>query len=94
MRGFRVQLRMSSYLRSALLQYLEEAIAETVAQLRVHGLAGVLQGVKFPVANGYMSINALMSEGAQIGTILAGTELFSVQFVPSSPHPDVTNVCR
>lgn len=93
LRTFRVQLRMSSYLRSALLQYLEEAIAETVAQLRVNGLGGLLTGVKFPVANGYVSITALMSEGAAIGTIAAGAESFSVQFIPTAPDADVTNCC-
>src|SRR5258706_254613 len=43
LRTFRVQLGMSGYLRSAFLQYLEEAIAETVAQLRVNGFSGVLE---------------------------------------------------
>ncbi len=94
LRTFRVQLRMSGYLRSAFLQYLEEAIAETVAQLRVNGAGGLLEGVKFPVANGYVSINALMSEGAAIGTIAAGTEVFSVQFIPTASDSDVTNACQ
>jgi len=94
LRTFRVQLGMSAYLRSALLQYLEEAIAETVAQLRVNGFSGLLEGIKFPVANGYVSINNLMSEGAAIGTIAAGTQFFSVQFIPTAPDPDVTNVCQ
>ncbi len=94
LRTFRVQLGMSAYLRSALLQYLEEAIAETVAQLRVNGFSGLLEGIKFPVANGYVSINNLMSEGAAIGTIAAGTQFFSVQFIPTAHDPDVTNVCQ
>jgi hypothetical protein len=94
LRTFRVQLRMSAYLRSAFLKYLEEAIAETVAQLRVNGFSGLLEGVKFPVANGYVSITDLMSEGAAIGTIAAGTQSFSVQFIPTAPDPDVTNVCQ
>src|SRR5260370_27960994 len=45
LRTFRVQLGMSGYLRSMLLRYLEEAIAETVAQLRVNGTTGLLEGV-------------------------------------------------
>jgi hypothetical protein len=89
LRTFRVQLGMSGYLRSALLRYLEEAIAETVAQLRVNGgVSALLTGVKFPVANGYMSINSLVCEGAAIGTITAGTQYFTVQFIPSGPKPD------
>jgi len=81
LRSFRVRLGMAGYLRSALLQYLEEALAETIAQLRVNGV--VLEGLKFPVANGYMTISSLMSEGAAIGTITVGGTLFSVQFIPS-----------
>ena len=93
LRTFRVQLRMSGYLRSAFLQYLEEAIAETVAQLRVNGFNGLLDGVKFPVAYGYVTISDLISEGAVIGTIVAGTQYFTVQFVPSVPPPDTLNAC-
>jgi hypothetical protein len=89
LRTFRVQLGMSAYLRSSLMQYLEEAIAETVAQLRVNGgFTALLEGVKFPVANGYMSISALASEGAAIGTIAAGTQFFTVQFIPSNTKQD------
>lgn len=88
LRTFRVRLGMSGYLRSALLQYLEEAIAETVAQLRVNGFSGVLEGIKFPVANGYVTISNLVSEGAAIGTISAGTQYFTVQFIPSGPSAD------
>lgn len=93
LRTFRVRLGMSAYLRSVLLKYLEEAIAETVAQLRVNGLSDVLRGVKFPVTNGYLSINNLLSEGAAIGTIAAGTQYFTVQFIPSGPDADEVNAC-
>jgi hypothetical protein len=78
---------MSGYVRTAFLRYLEEAIAETVAQLRVNGFMGVLEGVKFPVANGYVTITDLLSEGVAIGTISAGAQLFTVLFIPSGPDP-------
>jgi hypothetical protein len=84
LRTFRVRLGMAGYLRSALLKYLEEALAETVAQIRVGG--SVLEGLRFPVANGYMTISNLASEGAAIGKIIAGGSLFTVQFVPSVHH--------
>src|SRR5262249_12231667 len=86
LRTFRVRLGMSGYLRSSLLQYLEEAIAETVAQLRVNGLSGALEGLKFPVENGYVTISDLACEGVAIGTIAAETQLFSVQFIPANPQ--------
>jgi hypothetical protein len=89
LRTFRVQLRMSGYLRSAFLQYLEEAIAETTAQIRaVGGVSAVLEGVRFPVKNGYVSISDLMSEGAAIGAITVGTQSFTVQFIPTSTASD------
>jgi hypothetical protein len=101
LRTFRVQLAMSGYLRSALLQYLEEALAETVAQLRVNGMSGALTGVKFPVANGYSTIyeyvnlDSMMTEGAAIGSITVGTQVFSVQFIPTSPQPSPPpNTCN
>ena len=98
LRSFRVRLSMASYTRSMLLQYLEEAIAETVAQLRVNGASALLEGLKFPVVNGYMTISSIMSEGAAIGTILAGTQYFTVQFIPDGPDPDFSaqggGVCK
>jgi hypothetical protein len=92
LRTFRVQLRMAGYTRSALLVYVEEALAETVAQLRVNGLSGALQGIKFPVANGYVSVSSVMSEGAAIGTVSVETQFFTVQFIPASPDPDITTM--
>ena len=92
LRVFRVRLSMAGYLRSALLQYLEEALVETVAQFRVNGV--ILEGLKFPVAEGYMTISNLMSEGATIGTIVVGGSFFTVQFIPSAHDAEtVTNAC-
>jgi len=87
LRTFRVRLAMSGYVRSALLQYLEEAMAETVAQLRVNGFGSALVGVRFPVANGYVTISSLTTEGVAIGTITAGTQLFTVRFIVGPPPP-------
>jgi len=39
-------------------------LAETVAQIKVNGV--ILEGLKFPIANGYMTVTNLMSEGAAI----------------------------
>jgi hypothetical protein len=50
---------------------------------------GLLTGIKFPVANGYMPLQTLACEGAEIGTIMLGAQRFSVQVVvgpPSSAH--------
>ena len=45
LREFRADLRLSGYQNSALLRYLEEALAETYAQLRVHGIKNVFEGI-------------------------------------------------
>jgi hypothetical protein len=85
LRRFRAQLAMSAYSRSALMTYLEEALAETVAQLRVNGLQGLMTGIKFPIANGYITLQQLACEGAEIGTVVVGTQRFSAQFIPAGP---------
>jgi hypothetical protein len=85
LRTFRARLAASAYWRSALMQYLEEALVETFAQLRVHGLTGLMTGIRFPVANGYMTLQLLACEGAEIGTLVLGSQRFSVQFVPGPP---------
>lgn len=86
-RTFRARLNMSAYSRSAVLMYLEEAMAETFAQLRVFGLRGLMTGLRFPIGNGYVTLQMLASEGVEIGTINLGGQIFSVQIVLTSPPP-------
>ena len=74
----RAQLNLSRYQRSALLRYLEEAMAETYAQLRVRGLQNVLVGVRFPLEGGYVTISQLVDEGVAIGNIILGGMQFTV----------------
>jgi hypothetical protein len=73
LRQLRAQLSMSGYMRSALLRYIEEAMAESYAQLRVHGLQNILIGIKFPITGGYMTVSQLIGEGVAIGNITIGT---------------------
>jgi len=54
LRNFRVQNRINSYLRSSLWRYIEEALAETTAQVGVFGMRKFFTGIKFPVKNGYV----------------------------------------
>ena len=91
LRSFRARLGMSGYLRSTLLKYIEEAMAETYAQLRVDGLTGLKTGIRFPIKNGYVTVQQLVCEGAEIGTVSVGSEQFSVQFFPSGPDSDNSN---
>ncbi len=38
-----------------------------------------------PVSNGYLTLQQLACEGAELGKIVFGTERFSVQFVAGAP---------
>ena len=78
MRQLRAQLRASGYTRSTFLRYIEEAMAESYAQLRVHGLEGILVGIRFPVQGGYVTVSQLATEGIAIGNITVSGAIFTV----------------
>ena len=82
----RAELRMSAYARSSLLRYLEEAMAEGYAQLRVNGLAQAVQALRFPLQGGYVTVSQLAGEGVAIGTIVLGGSLLHVT-VSLGPMP-------
>jgi hypothetical protein len=69
---------MSAYAHSALLRYLEEALAEGYAQLRMRGLANALREIRFPIQAGYVTVSQLASESRALGTITLGGALFYV----------------
>lgn len=77
----------SAYLRSSVLRYLEEALAESYAQLRVRGLSGVVVGVRFPIANGYVTVSGLAGEGIAIGNIIVGGQMLTVRVVQGRWEP-------
>lgn len=56
LRKFRIRNRTKSYSESSLSRYLEEALAETVAQVRVKGVREFMTGIRFPVQEGYVFI--------------------------------------
>jgi len=77
-RQLRAQLKASAYHRSALMKAIEEAMAESYAQLRVHGLQNILIGITFPLKGGYVTVSQLMAEGVAIGNITIGGMRFNV----------------
>jgi hypothetical protein len=79
MRQLGAQLRASGYWRSALLRYMEEAMAESYAQLRVHGLEKILVGIRFPIDGGYLTVFQVATEGVAIGNITISGALFTVR---------------
>lgn len=53
LRNFRVESRVGSYFGSSLWRYVEEALAETIAQVGINGFRQFFTGLRFPVRNGY-----------------------------------------
>lgn len=76
LRSFRIRNRTTSYERSAFSKFLEEAVAETVAQVSVNGFRSVFRGISFPVAERYVSL--LRTDGnlrpflPEVGGLVAG----------------------
>ncbi len=56
LRQFRIENRTASYTRSTLSKYLEEALAETIAQVGVNGFGQVFKGISFPIREKYVTI--------------------------------------
>lgn len=71
LRQFRVENRVSSYFKSSLYRYIEEAMAESVAQVGVNGFSKVFVGIRFPVANGYV----YLTRGGGYSRVMAGRGL-------------------
>lgn len=85
---FRAALRASAYWRSALIRWLEEALAESYGQLRVRGLGAAWQGLSFPVGppgQAYVTLSELASEGRAIGNIVLGGRYFYVYLRSGQP---------
>ncbi len=79
MRQLRAQLRASGYWRSALLRYIEEAMAESYAQLRVRGFENILVGIRFPIEGGYVTVSQVATEGIAIGNITVSGAQFTIR---------------
>jgi hypothetical protein len=86
-RRLRASVRISGYVRSALLRYLEEAMAEGVAQVRANGLQGVITGIRWPIVGGYLSIDELaVMRGTIVGTIVVDGRIMHVTLVQGQPE--------
>jgi len=69
LREFRVQNRTASYVRSALSKYLEEAFAETYAQVKMGGLGETIVGITFPLKQEYVTLLASRYSSMQQRTL-------------------------
>jgi hypothetical protein len=84
LRDIRADVGMSAYAKSGLCRYLEEALAESYAQVKVNGLRGLPEGLAFPIRNGYVSLGRVATEGA-IGTVIYGGALYAVHVKVNQP---------
>lgn len=66
LRNLRVVMTINGYAKSFILRYLEEAIAETVAQVGTYGLKNVLVGIKFPIRENYVTLTQIGTEATGI----------------------------
>lgn len=62
LRDLRADFGTFGYQKSQLLRYIEEALAETYAQLRVNGIKGLPAGIRFPIKYGYVTLTGVLSE--------------------------------
>ena len=99
LRTVRVEGRRASYTRSSLVTYLEEALAESFAQVSVNGLRGVFTGIVFPVRNGYVTLFSKQVNygvlatpfvpeiaGIYLGVVNAKGWTWDAYFSPSRPN--------
>lgn len=80
MRDIRAKFGIGAYKLSHLIRYTEEAMAETHAQLRTHGFSGVIDGLLYPVNEGYVKVWRVVTEAA-IGTIIVGGTTYGVYLI-------------
>jgi hypothetical protein len=98
LRQYRASNRAGSYMRSSLWRYIEEALAETVAQVGVNGFRALFTGLRFPIQNGYVFLRQGGGYSAGFGGAGAVPEAagiayngvvsgiaFELWFVPTNP---------
>jgi hypothetical protein len=73
LRTFRARMGVKGYANSDLLKYIEEALAESYAQLRVNGIKGLPTGIRFPIANGYVTLRGVLMEAAIVAGAMTVT---------------------
>jgi hypothetical protein len=79
---------------------LEEALAETYAQLKVNGIKGLPAGIAFPVKNGYVKLWKLgpvagtprlpLAAEAAIGTVVVGGYTYGVYVIATEDTSETT----
>ena len=84
----RARVAISGYMRSAMLRYLEEAMAEGYAQVRAEGFTGVIKGIRFPISprTEYISIDEQAGiRGQLLGVIIVNGQAMTVSLQRGLP---------
>ena len=84
-RQFRAGLKASGYWRPAMLQFLEEALAETYSVLKTRGFLAAIRAATFPVSNGYVTVAQLAAEETRVRTIALVGGNYGVFWYSSPP---------
>jgi hypothetical protein len=86
----RARVAISGYVRSAMLRYLEEALAEGYAQIRAEGSKGVIEGIRFSLKgrNPYISISERDQVGGQFFGVIVVTRNADDRHPPAWPCTD------
>jgi hypothetical protein len=79
LRTMRANFGQAAYDNSQLVKYIEEALAETFAQVKVNGVKGFLNGIAFPVKYGYVTVGRVVTEAA-VATIVVGGTTYGVYY--------------
>lgn len=83
LRQARAVLKTNSYLKSYLLRYVEEMLAQTFARVRTNNWRRIFEGVKFPVGDeGYVTVAKMGVEatGILLGPVNVSGMIFNVYF--------------
>jgi hypothetical protein len=85
LRQVRAVLKTNSYLKSYLLRYLEESLAQTIGLFRAKGIniGNLVEGFKFPVGQeGYVTVvkMGVEAKGILLGQINVNGMTFNVYF--------------
>jgi hypothetical protein len=86
LRNIRVEMRTGSYSGSSLYRYLEETLAETVAQVRAKGWQKLFSSVTFPTKYGYVyweraGSNPVLADWGGSGVVPEGAGLIATGFM-------------
>jgi hypothetical protein len=92
LRELRAGFASSAYNRTAILKYLEEVLAEgySICEREGYSWTNVKQAFDFPVANRYVTVTQLATEGKAVGTVVVGSMMFMVHVLDETPAVPAT----